>query len=392
MNLKLSRAIAIKQQLEDSLAQLGKIKECVLLNYPDYPNVGDHLIGLGTIIYLLKNQGIKLRYLSAIGNHDPEIMDSKLGDATILLQGGGNLGDLWYEQQTFREQIIQQYPQQRIIILPQTIHFQDPEKLHQAAQIFNNHPNLTICVRDRRSYELANTQFSNCKIILCPDMAFMLADLPGMKFFRTNWQQQHQILYHCRDDKEIVTNLNSQVLQLFQPSHPVSSQSSPELPKLVIEDWLPPDKYLQRSQITSESAWYWRLPGVVRIYRELWQQRLSRTMGWLSKEFWDNNHPYNSKFIALSTTVDNSEMLKISWDYLHRSIYQLNRYPLVITNRLHGHILCTLLEIPHIFLPNSYGKNQSWYEAWTYDISFCRYVENPLAITQAIKELCPKFL
>ena len=373
MSLNLSNAISIKHRLEDSLAQLGEIKECVLLNYPDYPNVGDHLIGLGTIIYLLKHRQVKINYLSAIGNHSSDLMDSKLGEATILLQGGGNLGDLWYEQQTFREEIIQQYPRQRIIILPQTIHFQDPEKLSQAAKIFNHHPDLTILVRDHYSYDLAITHFNGCKILLCPDMAFMLADLPGLRFFRANWQRKHKILYHCRDDQEIVAELSSQVLQI---------------PNLIVEDWLPPDNYLERSQITTASPWYWRLPGTVRLYREVWQHRLSRTMGWLSKEIWDNNHPYNS----ILATVDNPAMVQISWDYLHRSIYQLNPYPVIITNRLHGHILCILLEIPHIFLPNSYGKNQNWHETWTKEISFCHYADNSLAITQALQELCPKYL
>ncbi len=391
----LSSAIDLKKQLENSLAQLGEINECVLLNYPDYANVGDHLIGLGTIIYLLKNPQIKLTYLSAIENHNSAILDQKLsnnsGNTTILLQGGGNLGDLWYEQQTFREEIIQKYSQHRIIILPQTIHFQDPEKLQQAAQIFNHHPNLTICVRDRHSQQLARTYFSNCQIILTPDMAFMLADLPGLKFFRANWQQ-NQILYHCRDDQEIVSSLNSQVLELFDSvSNPSINPLSNQLPKLVIEDWLPPDKYLHRSHITPESAWYWRLPGAVRIYREVWQQRLAQSMSWISRGFWDHDHPYSVMFTNLSATVENTEMLKISWDYLHRSIYQLNRFPFVITNRLHGHILCTLLEIPHIFLPNSYGKNQNWYTTWTQSIPFCRYVDDSSAIIPTIKELCPKF-
>lgn len=373
MSSNSSTSIAIKKQLETSLAQLGDIKECVLLNYPDYPNVGDHLIGLGTIIYLLKIRQVKLNYLSAIGNHSSTLMNQKLGDSTILLQGGGNLGDLWYEQQMFREEIIQQYPHHRIIILPQTIYFQDPDKLHQAARIFNSHSDLTICVRDHRSQQLATEYFHNCQVILSPDMAFMLADLPWLKLLRASLPHQNKILYHCRDDQEIVPELNSSVLQLSN---------------LVIEDWLPPDNFLERSQITTNSSWYWRLPGTVRIYRELWQQRFSHPVEWLSQGFWQKYHPYSSMF----TTIDNPEMVKISWDYLHRSIYQINHYPLIITNRLHGHILCTLLEIPHVFLPNSYGKNQTWYETWTKDIPFCRYAPDSSTITQAIKELCPKSL
>ena len=37
-----------------------------------------------------------------------------------------------------------------------------------------------------------------------------------------------------------------------------------------------------------------------------------------------------------------------SWGYMHSGIYQLQGYNLVITNRLHVHILCLILNIPHI--------------------------------------------
>ena len=39
----------------------------------------------------------------------------------------------------------------------------------------------------------------------------------------------------------------------------------------------------------------------------------------------------------------------------------------VITDRLHAHILCVLLGIPHVVLDNSYGKVRSFYDTWTSD-------------------------
>ncbi len=375
MSLNFSSAIALKQDLEKSLAQIGEIEECVLLNYPDYPNVGDHLIGLGTIVYLARKLKTKINYLAGIYNFSEEVMQQRIGSATIFLQGGGNLGDLWCDHQQFREEIIQKYPGHRIIILPQTIYFQEQYNLQRAAKIFNSHQDLTIFVRDTRSYNLANKYFYNCKVFLSPDMAFMLADLPGIEYLRYNWRQ-NKILYHCRNDKEIVEDLNSSIL---------------DLPKVVVQDWLPIEEKLLRSHITPNSPWYWHLPGTVRIYRELWQQRLSNPMRWLSQGIWDRYNPDKS-FEATLDNVENAGMVQISWDYFYRSTYQLNHYSLVITNRLHGHILCTLLKIPHIFLPNSYGKNQLWYETWTKDIQFCRFASSPATITKAMRELCPRFL
>jgi pyruvyl transferase EpsO len=45
----------------------------------------------------------------------------------------------------------------------------------------------------------------------------------------------------------------------------------------------------------------------------------------------------------------------------------------VITTRLHGHILSTLLGIPHIFPPGPYRKMESFFHTWTNDVEFCRF-------------------
>jgi exopolysaccharide biosynthesis predicted pyruvyltransferase EpsI len=41
----------------------------------------------------------------------------------------------------------------------------------------------------------------------------------------------------------------------------------------------------------------------------------------------------------------------------------------VVTDRLHGHILSLLLDLPHVVLDNRIGKLRSYYETWT---SRCR--------------------
>ena len=37
----------------------------------------------------------------------------------------------------------------------------------------------------------------------------------------------------------------------------------------------------------------------------------------------------------------------------------------VVTDKLHGHIFCTLLGLPHVVLDNSYGKVSGMLDAWT---------------------------
>ncbi|UIF89512.1 polysaccharide pyruvyl transferase family protein (plasmid) [Cupriavidus necator] len=45
------------------------------------------------------------------------------GSTTIVFHGGGNLGDLYPLHDNFRKLVIKRYPNNKIVILPQTIHF-----------------------------------------------------------------------------------------------------------------------------------------------------------------------------------------------------------------------------------------------------------------------------
>jgi len=56
----------------------------------------------------------------------------------------------------------------------------------------------------------------------------------------------------------------------------------------------------------------------------------------------------------------------------------------VITDRLHGHVLCTLMGIPNVLMPDAHGKNRGLYETWTQHIPGCAFAETP---TQALAKL-----
>ena len=54
-----------------------------------------------------------------------------------------------------------------------------------------------------------------------------------------------------------------------------------------------------------------------------------------------------------------------AWTRLRRGAALLSRGRVVVTDRLHGHILSTLLGIPHVVLDNSYRKIGNFVDAWT---------------------------
>lgn len=354
----------LQQQLHQALSHLGSLPECVLLDYPDYLNIGDHLIWLGTIFYLTDVSATKIKYIASINSFSAAEMDKNLGDAPILLQGGGNLGDSWQRHQKFREHIINKYRDRPIFILPQSIYFSQPAALQQAAQIFNSHPNLTIFVRDNYSHQIAQQAFHQCRIIKAPDMALQMVGMPGLT---TKTSNKKSLLYHCREDSEL---------------NPAFSPQQINLPNLTIQDWIS-YQWIYREKLGDRPEWYWRLPGIIRLIREGWQRGFAHPQAWISRQQWQHWHPYNFKLNSLAHSTWHQK----SWSLMHSGIYQFQQYHLVITNRLHGHITCLLLGIPHIFLPNSYHKNEYFYQTWTAEIPFCGFVNDPTQIKVAIEKL-----
>ncbi len=96
---------------------------------------------------------------------------ARRGDV-IVLHGGGNFGDIYGPFQAFRERVIAALPDNRIVIMPQSMHFSDPAKFDQCCAILSCHPDLHICVRDLESQRMALCMTRN--VYLLPDMAHQL--------------------------------------------------------------------------------------------------------------------------------------------------------------------------------------------------------------------------
>ncbi|ABA20469.1 Polysaccharide pyruvyl transferase [Trichormus variabilis ATCC 29413] len=363
--LNLTTPETIKNYLHEALGKIEPFEQCILLDYPDHANIGDNLIWLGELLYLHNTRQSQITYNASVENFSVQEMDKCKSscEIPIFLHGGGNLGDLWLKFQNFREYIISEYKENPIIIFPQSIYFQEEDNLIKAARIFNSHPNLTIFVRDNYSYQLATNYFSNCRIIKSPDAAFQLVNTPGIA---AAYQNKSSILYHFRNDKEL--NLNQ-----------AGSPHTLDLPNLIVEDWA---SYKYESDSYKELPHNAVIQSFARVFHG-WEQGKLFPDEWITRQIWKYFHPYTTAF----SQSYNPESHRKAWSYMYQGVYQFKQHRLIITNRLHGHILSTLMGIPHIFLPNSYHKNEAFYEAWTYQIPFCRFVKDPEKIADTVREL-----
>jgi pyruvyl transferase EpsO len=351
-----AKVLAIRKTFRDILtARMGSFKDCALLDYPDHRNIGDHAVWAGECLALRRDLKINIRYVASLHDFSEARLKQDAGDAPIVFTGGGNVGDLWPEYQRFREQVIARYPDRPILIFPQSIFFTRPDNLRRAAEVFNAHPDLTLMVREEQSLAIAKEHFKNCKIILCPDAALMLAGLAAPVRSLSS-----RGLYLCRRDPESFLNAKS------------------ALPGFDAADWVTyggPGGLRVRSDPD--------LPAVVRKLGEIALRRMVPVKEWLERETWKREQGLRE---ILGPTSRASLSLH-SFNLVHAGMYQLAKYRRVVTDRLHAHILCVLLGIPNVLLANRYPKNESFYHTWTRQIPFCRFAKEPREIRARLDEL-----
>jgi exopolysaccharide biosynthesis predicted pyruvyltransferase EpsI len=380
-DISLVSAEQIKQRLHNSLAALPSFDECALLGYPNSGNLGDNLIWLGEISYLTEVLGVKINYATTGKGFSAVDMERKVDrNAPIFLQGGGSFGDLYKSNHQFHEKIIHHYRDRPIIFLPQTLYFAHEENLLQSAKLFNTHPDLTIFARDDYSFALASQHFSHCKIIKAPDMAFQLAGMPG---FSTLTNLGKSIWYLRRQDRELEKPLDD-ILETndFVTEDWVSFKQKWVIGESAVESLQRKfNRHLTSVEVVLAQA-------ASQIFRETWQRGFLSPQEWLARQKWQLNHPsYGQSFKGLDSAYMHYQALS----FIISGIHQIQRHRMVITSRLHGHIFCVLLGVPHVFLPNAYYKNRAFYDTWTSGIPFSRFAEKPSDLRIVMSELLSSY-
>ncbi len=240
-------------------------------------------------------------YVSTLANLDLGRLRAALPGGTILLHGGGNFGDIWPHHQHFRERVLETFPELPIVQLPQSIHFRDIASADRMARLIEQHRAFTLLVRDEASLEFARQRFS-CPCHLVPDAAFQIGTVEP-------------------------NTAETDVLALLRTDDERSSQTA-EIPDgLRVEDWLEENRWANRSVALAALA-LGRLRGGHGAARKV---------------------RYNA----------------VAEARIRRGFRQLAAGKAIITDRLHGHILSTLLGRPQALLDNSYGKLGRFLDAFS---------------------------
>ena len=296
----------IQAQIRATLDPIVPAAPLAMVDYPDYANVGDSAIWLGQVVYLKQERALEPAYCASIGTFDAAALKRRVPDGPILICGGGNFGTLWPHHQNFRLRLMESFPERPIIQMPQSIYFSDEASIDGTARAIDRHGAVTLLVRDEKSLALARAKF-NCAVHLCPDMAFYIGatqrQAPSL-----------DVLCLLRSDSERVANMDT----------PDTEGS------ILIIDWL------------RDSRLHHRLAKLKARARAL--------------------------LMGGGQTVRTREIFNaVAWSRFRRGVETLSQGKVVVTDRLHAHILSLLLDIPHVALDNAYGKLGGFIEAWTHD-------------------------
>ena len=295
-----------------------------LLDFPDAPNVGDSMIWAGTLRYLARRR-LRVRYTCSNSSWSPAALARRIGDGTILLTGGGNFGDLYPDHQKLRETVLQAFPRHRIVQLPQSVHFESAAALERARRVVGGHRGFTLLARDHVTLAHARRYF-DVPATPCPDMAFALGMLPRAPARRP-------VVWLARMDKE--------------------SRWEHRAPPPGVEraDWLTDDPSLADGARLLLRRLMQRWPGL----RDALQGTLSAT------------YP------------------RVAAERVERGRRILCRGRVVVSDRLHAHVLCLLLGIPHLVLDNTYGKVRALFDTWTHDSPLATWcIDESEALERAI--------
>lgn len=117
----------------------------------------------------------------------------------IVIDGGGNIGTLWIEEEKKMRDIISRFPRNPIFIFPQTAYFEDTEwgkaELRESVRVYSSHADLTVFCRDTGTYDLFCRSFPKVRALYVPDIVLYRSR-------EMHLPRGEQVLLCMRTDKE----------------------------------------------------------------------------------------------------------------------------------------------------------------------------------------------
>lgn len=247
-------------------------------------------------------------------------------NVTLVFMGGGNFGDLWERHQIFRHRVMEDFPDNPIVQLPQSVWWESKEKMEEDVRSYAKHnADIHICLRDAASFDIIKKNYTNVHPYLLPDLALV--------FDVETYCRKHCIENRVGDGSLLIKRKDKEQVEL----------DGYEFPKNMIEhDWLPMEE-------------------------EQPVQKAYKSIILLLKKI-----PYTGKLRRYFMQVFFRKIIMPK--YITMSIMDMMQYKYIYSTRLHGGVLAFLLGKETVFIDNSYRKISGVYEEWMSDCENVRMI------------------
>lgn len=155
-------------------------KKIFLFGTPVHGNLGDHAIAIQEQ-YFFEDFFPDYKYYEILmpmyHTQKEKIKNIVTPDDIVVISGGGWMGNLWIHNEYVIREVVENYPNNKIIIFPQTIYYTSDilgeREYRITKEIFEKHRDLHIFVRENKSYKFIKQKFEftgRSDVNLVPDM------------------------------------------------------------------------------------------------------------------------------------------------------------------------------------------------------------------------------
>jgi pyruvyl transferase EpsI len=201
----LLRCLKYSYEIKKDIDRNPHKRNIFIFDIPEHGNLGDHAIAVAEKKFIedFTQNTLVHEIPQEISMVSVKLLKPLIKNSIILITGGGNMGTLWFHHEVLYRKIVKAYPNNRVIIFPETIYYENSDwgtiEFNKSKNIYNAHNDLHICARENKSYQIMKEAYKNVNVIEVPDIvAYLKCDNKN--------QKRKGVLLCLREDKESIIN------------------------------------------------------------------------------------------------------------------------------------------------------------------------------------------
>ncbi len=191
-------------------------RELYFIGTPNHWNSGDHFIAQATVDFLRKYCPDALIHEVQISEFDqmlPQLKEMITRDDLIVMQGGGNMGDVYPTNERIRRKVFGTFPYNCIIVFPETVYYtktkQGQYEQLASQKIYSDVKNLILCAREKESFCKMKALYPSSKVILVPDIVCSMK----MPIIQSESRNGASLFFRTDGEKAVTEEINKSVIE-----------------------------------------------------------------------------------------------------------------------------------------------------------------------------------